>query len=402
MGEGQATMHGSRPAIHSPPDQLLVITELFLPTKGGTAVWFDEVYRRLGGKDIHIVTADVQGASDHDLGHPNTVHRLRLRRHWWLRPESLAMYVKFLAVSLALGLRHRFDTIHAGRVLPEGLVGWFVARLIRRPLIIYSHGEEITTWRQAVKMRAMRWTYRHADLIVANSEFTRNKLIELGVAAEKTALLYPGVDVDRFRPGLACSDLKASIGIVSGEKLIVSVGRLSRRKGFDQIIRSLPILLQRGVPVHYAVIGIGDDLDYLRTLADQLRVSERVHFLGHVTQDDLPRWYNAADVAAMPNREIDGDTEGFGMVFVEAAACAKPTVAGLAGGTGAAVIDGVTGLRVDGSSTGMVAEALYRLLSNPTLARELGEQGYARAQRDLSWQQVAERTRELCSALRVR
>lgn len=383
-------------------DRYLVITELFLPTKGGTAVWFDEVYRRLGGKDIHIVTADVPDAAGHDAAHPNVVHRLRLRRYRWLRPESLGMYAKFLAVLLALGLRYRFDAVHAGRVLPEGLVGWLVARLTGRPLVIYSHGEELTTWRQPRKMRAMVWTYRHADHIIANSEFTRDELVRIGVAPGNIALLYPGVDVDRFRPGLPCNDLKASVGLVAGEKLIVSVGRLSRRKGFDQVIRSLPFLLQRGLAVRYSVIGMGEDRDYLHALATELGVSDRVHLLGQVAPDVLPRWYNAADVVAMPNREIDGDTEGFGMVFLEAAACARPTVAGLAGGTGAAVIDGVTGLRVDGASTKAVADALIRLLGDPGLARELGEQGYVRALRDFSWKRVAEKTRQLQTILRSR
>ena len=376
-------------------DRYLVITELFLPTKGGTAVWFDEVYRRLGGKEIHIVTAEVPNAAEHDAAHPNVVHRLRLLRHWWLRPESLGMYAKLLGVSLALAVRYRFDAVHAGRVLPEGLVAWLVARLIGRPLVIYSHGEELTTWRHAMKMRAMVWTYRHGDRVIANSEFTRDELVKLGVAPGKIALLYPGVDVDRFRPGLPYHDLRVGIGLAAGEKLIVSVGRLSRRKGFDQVIRSLPILLQRGLAVHYAVIGIGEDREYLQALAGELKVSDSVHFLGHVSSSDLPRWYNAADVAAMPNRDIDGDTEGFGMVFLEAAACAKPTVAGLAGGTGAAVIDGVTGLRVDGASTEAVANALGRLLADSDLARRLGEQGHARALREFSWPRVAEKTRQL-------
>ena len=381
-------------------DRYLVITELFLPTKGGTAVWFDEVYRRMGGKQIHIVTADVPGAADHDASNPNVVHRLRLRRHRWLRPESLGMYARLLVVSVALGLRHRFDVVHAGRVLPEGLVGLLVARLIRMPLVIYSHGEELTTWRQAMKRRAMVWTYRHADLVIANSEFTRDELVKLGVAPKRITVLYPGVDVEMFRPGLPYGDLMAGIGLRPREKLIVSVGRLSRRKGFDQVIRAIPLLRQGGLAVRYAVIGIGEDRDYLQALATQLGVSDRIHFLGHVAPDTLPRWYNAADVVAMPNREIDGDTEGFGMVFLEAAACARPTVAGLAGGTGAAVIDGVTGLRVDGASTEAVVDALGRLLGDPVLARKLGEQGHARALRDFSWQRVAEKTRALNLALR--
>ena len=97
----------------------------------------------------------------------------------------------------------------------------------------------------------------------------------------------------------------------------------------------------------------------------------------------------------MPNREIDGDTEGFGMVFIEAAACGKPSLAGNAGGTGAAVIDGVTGLRVDGASVDAVAQGLQRLLQNENLARMLGENGHRRAASEFSWNKVAERTRDL-------
>src|SRR5512135_2182092 len=94
-------------------NRYLVITELFLPTKGGTAVWFDEVYRRVAGVSTHIVTADVSGAAEHDRNHPNTIHRLPLRRHRWLRPESLAMYARLAFTSLRLALRHPFDAVHA-------------------------------------------------------------------------------------------------------------------------------------------------------------------------------------------------------------------------------------------------------------------------------------------------
>lgn len=373
----------------------LVISELFMPTKGGTAVWFDEVYRRLGGAQIHIITADVPGAPDHDRAQPNAVHRINLRRHRWLRPESLAIYLKLLGASIAIGLRYPFEAVHAGRVLPEGLVGWLVSRLIGRPLVVYAHGEEITTWKTFGKLRFMAFTFRHADLIIANSEFTRQHLRRLGTREDRIVLLYPGVDVQRFRPGLPCADLRAEAGIGAEQRLILSVGRLSRRKGFDQIIRCLPGLLSRGLDVHYVIIGIGEDMEYLAALAQDTGVGSRVSLVGSITPADLPRWYNAADVVAMPNREISGDTEGFGMVFLEAAACAKPTVAGQAGGTGAAVIDGLTGLRIDGNSTSAVGEALARLLEDGNLARRMGENGYRRVVSDFSWQKVADRTRRL-------
>jgi phosphatidylinositol alpha-1,6-mannosyltransferase len=375
--------------------RLLVVTELFLPTKGGTAVWFAEVYRRLGGKEIHIVTADAPGASEYDSLHPNTVSRLNLKRISWVKPESLLMYIKLLLKSLSLSYHYKFTAVHAGRVLPEGLVAWLVARIVRVPVVIYAHGEEITTWRQPGKLRMMRFAYCHADRVVANSGFTREKLIDLGVLPDRITIIHPGVDVNHFRPGLSTDDLRDFLGIGYQQKLILSVGRLSRRKGFDMVLRSLPELLRRGLDVHYAVIGIGEDSEYLGHLAKELEVSNRVHFLGHVLATDLPRWYNACDIFAMPNREINGDTEGFGMVFLEAAACRKPTVAGRAGGTEGAVLDGVTGVRVDGESMADVTAALNSLLTDSDLSMKMGDAAYRRVCEQFSWEVVAQRTEEL-------
>lgn len=371
---------------------LLVITELFLPTKGGTAVWFDEIYRRLGGKEIHIVTARVPGSEDHDRDHPNTVYRLRLARHWWLKPESLGIYGKFLAKSVWIALRQPIAAIHAGRVLPEGLVGWVVARLFRVPLVVYAHGEEITTWRKPAKFKAMVFTYRHADRVIANSGFTQGELRKLGVPPTRIVRISPGVDTERFRPGLPTADLFERLNFPPATPLILSVGRLSRRKGFDQVIRALPKVLTQVPQVHYVIIGIGEDETYLKQLAEETGVAGRVHLLGQVPLEELPRWYNACTVFAMPNREIDGDNEGFGMVYLEAGACGKPCLAGIDGGTGDAVRDGVTGLRVDGESVFQIAAALVSLLQEPG---KFGKNASEIIRREHSWSGVAKRTRAL-------
>lgn len=378
-------------------NRLLVLTELFLPTKGGTAVWAAEVYKRLGGKEIHIVTADVPGAAEVDAVHPNSIHRLNLKRVPWLRPESLMMYTRFFFKSLWLALTRRFDAIHAFRSLPEGLVAWAVACLTFRPVVIYAHGEELTTWGRGHKYQAMRFALRHADTVIANSDYTRDVLIGMGVSPSRINLIYPGVDIERFRPGLPCDDLKAKIGLLPDQKLILSVGRLQRRKGFDMVIRSIPELCKLGLVVRYALIGIGEDRDYLYNLARELGVADRVHLLGHVDAEDLPRWYNACDVFAMPNREINGDTEGFGMVFLEAAACGKPTVAGQDGGTGSAVVSEVTGLRVDGASAKAVSVALSRLLGDVPLTCKMGTEGNLRVGSEFSWERVAKKTLQVDS-----
>lgn len=377
-------------------NNLLVITELFLPTKGGSAVWFDEVYRRLGGKNIHILTANVPDAAEYDKSHENTIHRVNLQRVAWLKPESLGMYLKLLLGGIKICLFHKIDAIHAGRVLPEGLVAWLVGKLFFKSVVIYAHGEEITTWRQPGKFKVMCFVYRHADKIIANSQFTKDELLKLNIDSNKIISISPGVNIDRFKPGLPFKDLHQLINLKKGQKLILSVGRLSRRKGFDFIIQTLPKLIEEGFDFQYALIGIGEDIDYLKTLAKKYNVENRVHFLGHVSMDDLPRWYNACDIFAMPNREINGDTEGFGMVFLEAAACGKPVICGSAGGTGSAVVDRVTGLRVDGDSIDNIALAFKELFSDLNFRQELGSNALARVQRRYSWEYVAQLTTQAC------
>jgi phosphatidylinositol alpha-1,6-mannosyltransferase len=378
-----------------------MLTELFLPTKGGTAVSFDDDFRRLGDKEIHVVTADVPGAAEFDHTHPNTVHRVALKRLPWLKPESLLMYLKLFVKGASLAVTHRFMAIFAGRVLPEGLVAWAIARLSRRPVLVYAHGEELTNWGRGRKFALMRFVFRHADAVLANSDFTRDTLAGLlGVDSERIAVVYPTVDENRFRPGLAADDLRARVGADQGSRLILSVGRLQRRKGFDNVVRALPLLHHRGIDAHYALIGIGADRDYLQGLAVELGVSNRVHMLGHVSYDDLPRWYAACDVFAMPNRDINGDTEGFGLVFLEAACAGKPAVAGTAGGTSSAVVDGITGLRVDGERIDAIEQGLASLLLNPAESQRMGANARKRVLDNFTHQRRVDQLREL--ALRGR
>lgn len=375
--------------------KLLVLTELFLPTRGGTAVWAAEVYRRLGGREIHIVTADVPGAEAVDAVHPNRVHRLSLERVPWLRPESLLMYWRFFRVALALAVTRRFDGIHAIRALPEGLVAWLVARLTLHKVTLYAHGEELTGWGYGGKYRAMRFALRHADRVIANSENTRATLLAMGVEPSRITLIHPGVDLTRFRPGLDVTGLRASLDVTPDDYLLLSIGRLTRRKGFDHAIRAIARLRAEGIPVRYAIAGVGEDADYLDELIAETGMQGVVRRLGAVNDADLPRWLNACDVFLMPNREVDGDNEGFGMVFIEAAACGKTSVAGVAGGTASAVLDGETGLLVDGESVEAVADAVRLLYRDPVLRDRMAEAALRRAHERFDWQVVADATRRL-------
>lgn len=393
-------MTATDPTANAPDARYLVITELFQPTKGGTAVWFDEVYRRMGGAGTHILTADVAGADEHDRNSPNTIHRLGLKRYEWMRPESLPVYAEFFLKTMAVGLRNPVTQIHAGRVLPEGLVAVHAGRLLRLPVVIYAHGEEITTWRHPRRVKAMTKAYTSAQRVIANGEFTRNLLLDMGVAPERVVIINPGADTVRFRPGLDGSALRASLGLQPSSRLVLSVGRLSRRKGFDHVMQAIPDLVRRGLDAHHAIIGKGEDQQYLEDMRANSPMPERIHLLGGVSADDLPLWYAASDLFAMPNRDVGNDTEGFGMVYIEAAACGRASLAGNAGGTGSAVLHGETGLRCDGESVAAISEALFALLDP---ASDFGAQCAARAQdrahREFSWQAVMEKTRVVCDPL---
>ena len=161
------------------------------------------------------------------------------------------------------------------------------------------------------------------------------------------------------------------------------------------MIRAVAALRAEGMALRYVIAGIGEDAEYLDALIAEHQLQAVVHRIGAVNESDLPRWLNACDVFAMPNREINGDNEGFGMVFIEAAACGKPSLAGEAGGTGSAVLHRQTGLRVDGESLEAVAAGLCSLLTQPTLGLEFGQHAYQRVKREFAWERVADKTRQL-------
>lgn len=374
---------------------ILLLTQLYPPTKGGTPTWFSQVYSRLESNEVHVLTDEVDGAAAFDRQQNNSIYRLTANRYSWLRPESLIIYVMYVVKGLMVIWRNPIAVVHAGRVLPEGLSGLVIARLTGRRLIVYAHGEEITTWTQRVKYWAMKKTYQLADKVIVNSCFTENELIKLGVKQDNIVHIEPGVNIEHFKPGLRCEYLKEQLNIPPEAKIILSVGRYTRRKGFDHLIESVRRMLDEGLDAHYVCIGKGEDRLYLQRLAQQQGVEDRVHLLSNIETEDLPLWYNVCDVFAMPNREINGDTEGFGIVFLEAAACGKPVIAGKAGGAESAVVHEKNGIQVDGDSLDEIVSALSKILRNPSLAAAMGNYGHQWVNQYYSWERVVAQTKAL-------
>jgi len=185
--------------------------------------------------------------------------------------------------------------------------------------------------------------------------------------------------------------------------VILTVGRLIERKGHDIVIRAMARLASEFPAARYVVVGDGPRGPYLRDLVASVALQDRVVFVGEVRKEDLPLYYQAADVFAMVSRarERQGDVEGFGLVYLEAGACAKPVVAGRSGGVPDAVVDGVTGLLVSPESVEEVADALARLLRDRELAAKLGQAGRQRVEREMNWENTVRSVRAaLCELMR--
>jgi phosphatidylinositol alpha-1,6-mannosyltransferase len=205
------------------------------------------------------------------------------------------------------------------------------------------------------------------------------------------SVLYPGADAERFRPDLSGEVVRGRHGLTD-RPVIACVSRLVPRKGQDVLIRAMPAIRRRVPDAALLIVGGGEYRDRLDELAAGAP-PHSVYFTGEVSEQELPLHYAAGDVFAMPCRNRWGglEVEGWGNVFLEAAACGKPSVAGDSGGAAEAVVDGETGLVVDGRHVGQVAEAVAGLLDDPQRAARMGKAGRARVERVHTWPVIADR-----------
>lgn len=173
--------------------------------------------------------------------------------------------------------------------------------------------------------------------------------------------------------------------IPSDSKILLTISHLVKRKGHDLVIRALSNIVKEQPDIYYIIVGRGPEEERLRKLSIQLGVDNRVVFAGFVPQSELNDYMNACDIFVMPNRNEEGDVEGYGIVFIEANACKKAVIAGNSGGAVDAVIDGETGFLIDSLSEEHLRTTIMKLINDEELCKKIGEQGYNRAVNQLNW-----------------
>jgi len=288
-------------------------------------------------------------------------------------------------------LRHllssRYDLIILGHVFLSPLA--LIARVVHPAArcVVLAYGVEV--WRPLNRIH--RFALRHADSVLAISEYTRDQLAKHESAPAERIKIFPCTLDPHWQNGSAITKQHG------GRPTILSVTRMNkddRYKGIDSVIRSLPAVVEEVGPLEYLLIGEGDDLPRLRALAAGLGVSRYVTFAGGMSDADLRRQYERCSLFVLPSRK-----EGFGIVFLEAMSFRKPVVGGAHGGTPSVVSDGETGLLVDNADVSGISRSIIKLLSDEKTRDRLGQAGYERLQARFTFEHFERNFREVVQSL---
>ena len=360
----------------------LLVTNDYPPSVGGIQRTLESLVRRFPPDRVAVLCPDAHGAAGVDGSAPYRVFR-QPERFLWPTPDvgrRLQEAVRSFGA----------DVVLFGAVYPLALLGPSLAEA-GTPYLAAAHGFEywlsISPGTHALVRRA---TSRAARVPVMCSAFIARVVRTAVPDGVPVSVMYPGADVEAFRPDLPYADLRQAHG-VAGRPLVVCVSRLVARKGQDVLIRAMPEVRRRAPDAMLLIVGDGPDRERLERLASDAPHGSVV-FAGQVSESDLPRYYRAGDVFAMPCRNRFGglEVEGWGNVFIEAAACGRPVVVGDSGGARESLVPGETGLLVDGSDVAQVSEAIGSLLADPARAESMGRAGRERVERAFAWSRPAE------------
>ncbi|MFM7718021.1 MAG: glycosyltransferase family 4 protein [Actinomycetota bacterium] len=358
----------------------LLVTNGFPPTVGGIQRTLRSLARELPADRVSVLAPTSDGAAAFDAGEPYRVLRAPEAFLWPTRATRRRLFDALERTGAEVVVFG--DSFPLAHLAPE---------LARHgvPSVLLAHGFDY--WLSIVP-GAHAWLRRATEAVsrVAVCSEAIARVVRTTVPPHvPVSVLYPGADPDVFRPDLPTDDIRARFGI-GDRPLIVCVSRLVPRKGQDVLIRAMP-RIQRQVPdARLLIVGDGPYRERLEDLASRAPVGS-VRFAGAVPEEDLARHYAAADVFAMPCRSrLAGlEIEGWGSVFIEAAACARPVVVGDSGGSREAVVDGETGTLVPGADVAAVADATAAFLADPERAESFGKQGRARVESYFTWGRVA-------------
>ena len=373
---------------------IAIITGHFPPSKGGgIAEWALGIARELP-KLGHTTSVYVTHRKDRDLA----IHK---EEQFECRP----MYGRNW---------HEFHRFYAGyymwKILKENpetifiVTTWGMAKAFnflkkrypKSKMIVVAHGLEITRLKSLRELKTMTKVVSSSDLVLSVSKFTRDEIINRldRIDTNHVKFLPNGVDTNRFFPSKVDDAFLQKYNIPVGSDIILTLARIIKRKAHDDVIKAMPDILTEFPKAHYVIAGPHRKKDsylhYLKQLTKELSVENHVTFIDFIPEEDLKKIYSASKVYVMASRTLHetGDSEGFGITFLEANACGCPVIGSYEGGIPDAVENEINGLLVPSDSPNDISKSIKKLFSNEDYRKNIAKMGMARVSEKFTWEKL--------------
>ena len=371
------------PKVQSVP-RLLLFSELYRPWVGGSVRWVEKIGEHWPVPARVMCGLTPRGSAQHTDAGPTPVRRIRLRMaDWGVDSPDAAMQYGGAVLRLASACMgpQRPDLVLCGRGVPEGLIARLAGRISRVPYAPLVHGEEVVACGTSRQLRWMlRAAYGAAACVICNSRHSEGLACGAGARPDRIIVSHPGVEV-RASGAL----LSRRPGAPDGPVTLITVGRFDERKNHAAVLRAVARLRGEGLELRYIIAGDGPRRRHLMDLSHRLGLARCVTWIIGGSDEKIQSAYLEADIFVMPAVATGTDIEGFGIVYLEAALAALPSIAGAHGGCKEAVLHEQTGLIVDGDDDDGLARAIRTLATDAGKRRRLGLAARDRARREFDW-----------------
>lgn len=374
--------------------KILFVTNDFGPRAGGIESFIMGLVENLPNGSVIVYTSRQPETGEYDrMWHED--HGVEIIRD---RARILLPTPRVSRSAQKIAKRAEVEIVCFGAAAPLGLLAKGLRRVGVNRIVAITHGHEVWWAKVFPFSLAIRRIGNSVDVLTYLGEFTRHEISAVLSQDARSSMvrLAPGIDVDHFSPDNGESSLRSELQL-EGKRVIVSVGRLVKRKGQDRLIEALGLIREAIPNVHLLFVGQGTYRKHLENLVQKKGVAEAVTFVGRVRFADLPKYFCVGDVFAMPGRSRFAglEVEGLGIVYLEASSCGLPVVVGRSGGAPDAVVEGKTGLVVDGNNVGEISRAIVDLLSDEEMRKEMGKNGREWVLTQWSWKSWSKRFTEI-------
>ncbi len=334
----------------------------------------------------------------HIMGHAKALaNDTRFRKGVFLL--SPLFFVMQLLMTLRVARRQKCDLVYAHWVVPGGIVGAWAARLLGVPLIVSLHGSDVfVAQRNRLLGRLARNVFGQAAVITACSPALREGALALGAPESRIHLVPWGANPIKFSPDVRPLD-RAVFGLSESDDIVMSLGRLVPKKGFDVLVQVLPHLLPKYPALHVVIGGEGGERERLQLLAQTLGVSDHVHLVGSILWHQVPSFLTMGNIFALPSiLDPTGNLDGLPTVLLEAMASGRAVVASRIAGVPLVIRNGSNGLLCSPGDIEEWAETISRVLEDEALCQKLGYEARRSVVENLNWITV---TRNILTALEL-